>query len=248
MHGHTDLTTWRRDPRFREDPTPLIVLDPDLVIRALNPAYETVTGFSADQLMSRHVFEAFPANPGADDEDDGAATLAASFEQVLREKRPHNLVVQRYDIPDVADPEKFVVRTWAPVTLPVWSGDELVGVACRVEELPLPRRALDVILPLRAVLRQAAASEDPEAAKIVEAVLWGLREYAVALSEVDQLQEALTSRATIDQAKGLLMAEHRCGPDDAFQLLVKLSNDANVRLADVASALVYQAQSGNGTG
>lgn len=248
MLGQPDLTTWRRDPDFRADPTPLIVLDRELVIRALNPAYETVTGFGAEQLMSRHVFDAFPGNPEAADEDDGATTMADSWEQVLREGRPHNLVIQRYDIPDAVDPERFVTKTWAPVNLPVWSGDDLVGVACRVEELPLPKGALDVITPLRARLRQAAASDDPDAAKIVEAVTWGLRQYTDALTEIDQLQEALSSRATIDQAKGLLMAEHHCGPDDAFQMLVKLSNDTNVRLADVAGALVYQAQRGDGVG
>jgi AmiR/NasT family two-component response regulator len=78
------------------------------------------------------------------------------------------------------------------------------------------------------------------AARVPEAVAWGLREYAAALAEREQLREALTSRATIDQAKGILMAEHHCSPDEAFALLVRLSNDTNVRLADVASALVYQ--------
>ena len=39
------------------------------------------------------------------------------------------------------------------------------------------------------------------------------------------------------------MAERRCTPREAFAVLRKLSNDSNVRLADVALALVYKAQS-----
>jgi AmiR/NasT family two-component response regulator len=60
--------------------------------------------------------------------------------------------------------------------------------------------------------------------------------------EVEQLRRALTSRATIDQAKGILMARRRIDADEAFRALVVMSNQTNVPLADVAKALVYQAQ------
>ena len=69
-----------------------------------------------------------------------------------------------------------------------------------------------------------------------------MREHTPAAREIGQLREALVSRARIDQAKGVIMAERHISPDQAFRALVKLSNDANVRLADVAAALVYQAQ------
>lgn len=65
-------------------------------------------------------------------------------------------------------------------------------------------------------------------------------ELAALHRENDQLRRALTSRATIDQAKGILMAEHGCSPEDAFGRLVKMSQDANVPLRDVARALVYE--------
>ena len=236
-------STWRDDPAFQDDPTAVVVLDRELVIRAVNPAYEKATGFTEDELMSRFVFDAFPANPD-DPDDDGQGAMAASFEQVLRDPRGHDLVVQRYDIPDTTDRTRFVPKVWAPRNVPVWNGDDLVGVACRVDELRLPVRALRAIAPLRDQLRRAASSEDPETVLIVETVAWGLREYAAALGEVEHLRAALTSRATIDQAKGVLMAEHHCSSDEAFRLLVRLSNDTNVKLADVASALIYQAQAG----
>lgn len=58
--------------------------------------------------------------------------------------------------------------------------------------------------------------------------------------EVSQLRNALTSRATIDQAKGIIMAERHCTPEEAFEVLVKLSQNSNVPLRDVASTLVSQ--------
>jgi GAF domain-containing protein len=56
-----------------------------------------------------------------------------------------------------------------------------------------------------------------------------------------QLREAMTHRATIEQAKGIIMAEQRCSPDEAFTRLSNLSQHANRKLRDVAAALVEQA-------
>lgn len=242
MLGHADLTRWQDDAEFRADPTAVVVLDRDLVIRAVNPAYEALVGFAAAALVSRHLCDAFPANPAVPDGDEGPASMTTSFEQVMREGRAQNLVLQRYDIPDAGDPTRFLTKLWEPVSVPVWSGEALVGVACRVAELRLPLTVLEVLGPLRQAIREAADSEDPASVRVAAAVSHGLRSYAAALAQVEQLEEALTSRATIEQAKGLLMAEQRCTPDEAFGMLVKLSNDTNVRVADVAGALVYQAQ------
>lgn len=246
MRGAADLTTWRRDDDFRGDPTPVAVLDADLVIRAVNPAYERATGQTLAGLESRHVFEAFPANPDEPDGDDGPTTMAASFERVLRDGRPHDLVVQRYDIPDPTAAARFLERTWLPRTLPVWGPDGQVGVACRAELVEVPERVRLVLRRFRDVLREAAGSEDPDAAEMVEVLSWGLREYSAAAREIAQLKEALVSRAAIDQAKGVIMAEHHVSPDAAFRMLVRLSNESNVRLAEVARALVYQAQADTG--
>lgn len=56
-----------------------------------------------------------------------------------------------------------------------------------------------------------------------------------------QLSEAIQSRATIEQAKGILMGGRRCSADEAFQLLVSLSQTSNRKLRDVAEALVAEA-------
>jgi GAF domain-containing protein len=62
----------------------------------------------------------------------------------------------------------------------------------------------------------------------------------------EHLQQAMQSRATIEQAKGILMGQRRCGPQEAFDILVWLSQESNRKLRDVAEALVAQAMSDEG--
>ncbi|RZS91210.1 ANTAR domain-containing protein [Motilibacter rhizosphaerae] len=59
-----------------------------------------------------------------------------------------------------------------------------------------------------------------------------------AVTRSAQLTEALTSRAVIDQAKGIVMAQRRCTADQAFAVLVQVSQARNVRLRVVAERLV----------
>ena len=61
------------------------------------------------------------------------------------------------------------------------------------------------------------------------------------------LAEAMRSRAVIEQAKGILMSDHRIDEDQAFQRLVDLSTHANTKLRDVARRLVQErSQPGQG--
>lgn len=105
----------------------------------------------------------------------------------------------------------------------------------------LPPGADQFLTPLRDALGDGGQPADL-LVQAVAAMAWGLRSYASAAAEASQLREALTSRSAIDQAKGILMAQHGVAPDAAFQMLVRLSNDTNVRLVDVARAMVYQVQ------
>jgi GAF domain-containing protein len=52
--------------------------------------------------------------------------------------------------------------------------------------------------------------------------------------QVRNLEIALASRAEIDQAKGILMAVHRCTAEEAFQKLVELSQRRNVKVRQIA--------------
>ena len=67
---------------------------------------------------------------------------------------------------------------------------------------------------------------------------------AVALGE--GLTEAMASRATIEQAKGVLMARSAIGPDEAFALLVRASQRENRPLREVAADLVARTVAGRG--
>ncbi|MFP5219763.1 MAG: ANTAR domain-containing protein [Actinomycetes bacterium] len=64
--------------------------------------------------------------------------------------------------------------------------------------------------------------------------------YETAKREAEALQRAMESRAVIEQAKGLLMGRHRCTADEAFEMLVHLSQSRNVKLRDVAAALIAE--------
>jgi GAF domain-containing protein len=66
--------------------------------------------------------------------------------------------------------------------------------------------------------------------------------YRAAQTLSEQLQEALESRAVIEQAKGVLIAEHRCDPDAAFEMLKVRSQHENRKLRDVAAGIVVEAR------
>jgi anti-anti-sigma regulatory factor len=52
-----------------------------------------------------------------------------------------------------------------------------------------------------------------------------------------QLRRALDSRDVIGQAKGIIMARRGVGPDDAFDILRRASQDLNVKLVELAETL-----------
>jgi hypothetical protein len=54
------------------------------------------------------------------------------------------------------------------------------------------------------------------------------------------MAEAMRSRAVIEQAKGILMADHQIKADEAFERLVQLSQHANMKLREVAQRLVSE--------
>jgi GAF domain-containing protein len=86
---------------------------------------------------------------------------------------------------------------------------------------------------------------DPDAVRIALTfggfagiVLSNIRAYHDAVDLAAELQEAIRSRAVIDQAKGILMAQNHCSSEEAFQLLTRASQRSNVKLRIVAETLV----------
>jgi GAF domain-containing protein len=66
--------------------------------------------------------------------------------------------------------------------------------------------------------------------------------YDATASLAQHMQAAMEHRSVIEQAKGILMAEHHCSPDEAFTIMSKLSQDANRKLREIATALVTDTQ------
>lgn len=59
-------------------------------------------------------------------------------------------------------------------------------------------------------------------------------------SEFARLLARLETMPVVEQAKGILMAQQRCGPDEAFDLLRRASQRANVKVSDLAARIVEQ--------
>ena len=53
-----------------------------------------------------------------------------------------------------------------------------------------------------------------------------------------RLQAKLETMPVIEQAKGILMAQQRCGPDEAFDLLRRASQRANVKVRVLAAQII----------
>jgi len=102
-------------PVFNVLPGAFLLLSPDLLVEAASDAYLAVTLMQREQLIGRPFFELFPANP-ATREVHGERNLRASFAQVLATGQPHEMALQRYDLPDPAAPGQFVERYWLPST------------------------------------------------------------------------------------------------------------------------------------
>lgn len=76
------------------------------------------------------------------------------------------------------------------------------------------------------------------AAVAVAGVLQTVTEREAMQALAANLETALTSRAVIDQAKGMIMARLGVSADDAFARLVKLSSHLNVKVRDLAALVV----------
>ena len=75
------------------------------------------------------------------------------------------------------------------------------------------------------------------AAEASRALLLALRISQLKESRHD-LAAAMQSRTIIDMAVGAIMAQNRCGRDAAFKILRNTSNNRNMKIRDVAAAVV----------
>jgi GAF domain-containing protein len=66
--------------------------------------------------------------------------------------------------------------------------------------------------------------------------------YADATTQAEQMRDAMEHRAVIEQAKGVIMGDRRCGAEEAFDILRSIANAADRSLREVAEALVAETQ------
>jgi hypothetical protein len=118
-----------------------------------------------------------------------------------------------------AGPAAAAVR--GAVALPaLWDGHGVFVLSVTLDRVPGPETL--------AVLRRYA--------KLTEMTLV-VAETATA-GDPDQMLELLASRAAIEQAKGAIMALRRCPPEEAWQTLRRASQEFNVKVRELAVALV----------
>ncbi|MEV1292198.1 ANTAR domain-containing protein [Pseudonocardia sp. NPDC049635] len=207
----------RDDPAFLATRSPYLVLDRDLRIVAANPAYCAATLRAPDELTERPMFEVFPDNPDLPGAD-GVVNLTSSFERVLRRGRRDAMRVQRYDVPGPTGTTGFVERVWVPVNSPLRCPDgHVIGLLHHVEDVT---GVLD-----------GAAPDDGTGAAVLARTL---------AAENAGLRARFDRHASIEQAKGVLMARRGCTADEAFALLRTLSHNSNTKLYAVADALLAE--------
>jgi hypothetical protein len=104
---------------FEGTPGLYLVLDPELVIAAVNDAYLMATMTTREDILGRNVFDVFPDNPD-DPGATGVAKLTASFDRVRNELQPDTMAVLQYDVRrSAAEGGGFEVRYWSPRNSPL---------------------------------------------------------------------------------------------------------------------------------
>ena len=121
---------------FESAPGLYLVLTPDLEIVAVSDAYLQATMTQREAILGRGLFEVFPDNPD-DPTASGVGNLKASLQNVLQNRVPDTMAVQKYDI---RRPESegggFEVRYWSPMNSPVFrAGGEIAYIIHRVEDV-----------------------------------------------------------------------------------------------------------------
>jgi len=99
---------------FDAAPNPYVIFDLDLVIVGANQAYLAVTGRRREDIVGRHVFDAFPSDPTSP----SGRMLRNSLAKVLRDRQPDQLALIPYSVPGDGQPASM--RYWSATHTPVF--------------------------------------------------------------------------------------------------------------------------------
>jgi GAF domain-containing protein len=112
-------------------------------------------------------------------------------------------------------------------SFPMKVGNEVVG-------------ALNFYSSERDALRKGDREEGLLFASQAAVTLSNARSFREKQQQVEQLEDGMRTRAMIGQATGLLMAQEGFTSEEAFQRLVKVSQNANIKLRDIAQRYVEE--------
>ncbi|MBC7914033.1 MAG: GHKL domain-containing protein [Pyrinomonadaceae bacterium] len=118
---------------FQSLPGLYLILSPDLTILSSSEAYNFASMTKRDEIIGKNLFHVFPDN-SEDLTADGVSNLSASLQSVLKNKKPHTMAIQKYDIrrPDGV----FEVRYWSPVNIPFLAqNNEVACIIHRVQDV-----------------------------------------------------------------------------------------------------------------
>jgi PAS domain S-box-containing protein len=125
---------------FETSPVPIVVLDRNLNVVAVNDAYLGATLTRRDAMLGRGLFDALPPDPA---QLRAQAVVRGLLERVLAERTPQRLALQRYDVPSPKG--GYERRYWNAEFTPLFGpGGEVEHIRCVVEEVT--DRARDVRL------------------------------------------------------------------------------------------------------
>tara|TARA_B100001179_G_C18584394_1_gene401472 strand:- start:824 stop:1882 length:1059 start_codon:yes stop_codon:yes gene_type:complete len=124
---------------FKSAPGLYLLLKPDMptyTIVSASDAYTAATLTHYDDIVGCGVFEAFPDNPD-DETANGVANLKASLDYVVKEQKPHEMPMQKYDVPRLSEPGGgFEEKYWSPLNSPVFNDkNDLTYIIHRVVDI-----------------------------------------------------------------------------------------------------------------
>ena len=212
----------------------------------------TLADHSMTSVMDRIAALAKRTVPGADEvsvtlvEKGRASTVAFTGELAVhlderQYERGHGPCL---DSIDGAEPVR-IDNMSAESRWPDWTQEAVERGAGSSLSIPVPlQREVSAALNVYGLHEQAFDDAAVELASTFAAyagvALANMHLYQAQGKVAEQLQAAMQSRAVIEQAKGILMGQRRCSAEEAFNLLVQLSQDSNCKLRDVALTLVAQ--------
>lgn len=129
---------------------------------------------------------------------------------------------------------------------PLWRAATLHAGFGSAAALPAPANGSDLELAINLYRPTAGPWDEALLADVGRFAEDAARAVAVAAHAERQarvntdLKQAMESRSVIDQAMGVVMAQNRCGPQEAFGILRHASQHRNAKLRDVAADIVQR--------